>query len=145
MQPTTEFAAIQGIKVPPAVFSDHETFIEATRKGLSGKIVKQAVDALGHRDLFLPAHKMGFERWRSYPLTISISQPRQLMSSEPAKIFRGSSTMVIFVQNSDFSLARAKVSLLSILFGICAEESEEIRILQGQFDVGPKDFKMPSI
>ena len=53
MQPTTEFAAIQGIKVPPAVFSDHETCIEVTRKGLSGKIVKQAVDALGHRDLFV--------------------------------------------------------------------------------------------
>ncbi len=53
MQPTTEFAAIQGIKIPPAVFSDHETFIKATRKGLSGKIVKQAVDALGHRDLFV--------------------------------------------------------------------------------------------
>lgn len=53
MQPTTEFAVIQGIKVPPAVFSNHETFIEATRKGLSGKIVKQAVDALGHRDLFV--------------------------------------------------------------------------------------------
>ena len=53
MQSTTEFAAIQGIKVPPAVFSDNETFIEATRKGLSGEIVKQAVDALGHRDLFV--------------------------------------------------------------------------------------------
>ena len=53
MQSTAEFAAIRGIKVPPAVFSDHETFIETTRKGLSGKIVKQAVDALGHRDLFV--------------------------------------------------------------------------------------------
>jgi putative toxin-antitoxin system antitoxin component (TIGR02293 family) len=53
MESTAEFAAIRGIKVPPAVFSDHETFIETTRKGLSGKIVKQAVDALGHRDLFV--------------------------------------------------------------------------------------------
>ena len=53
MQSTAEFVAIRGIKVPPAVFSDHETFIETTRKGLSGKIVKQAVDALGHRDLFV--------------------------------------------------------------------------------------------
>ena len=53
MQSTAEFAAIQGIKVPPAVFSDHETFIEATRKGLPGNIVKQAVDALGHRELFV--------------------------------------------------------------------------------------------
>jgi len=53
MQPNTEFASIQGIKLPPDVFSDHETFIEATRKGLSGKIVKQAIDALGHRDLFV--------------------------------------------------------------------------------------------
>ncbi len=53
MQSKAEFAAIQGIKVPAAVFSDHETFIETTRKGLPGKIVKQAVDALGHRDLFV--------------------------------------------------------------------------------------------
>ena len=53
MLPTSEFVAIQGIKVLPAVFSDHETFIEVTRKGLPGIIVKQAVDALGHRDLFV--------------------------------------------------------------------------------------------
>jgi len=53
VQSTAEFTPIQGIKVPAAVFSDHERFIEAARKGLSGKIVKQAVDALGHRDLFV--------------------------------------------------------------------------------------------
>jgi hypothetical protein len=49
------------------------------------------------------------------------------------------------VSNSDFTLARAKVSLLSILFGICPEESEEIRVLQGQLDVDSKNFKVPSI
>ena len=53
MQSTTEYAAIQGIKLPPAVFSDHDTFIAATRTGLPGKILKQAIDALGHRELFV--------------------------------------------------------------------------------------------
>ena len=53
MQSTAKFTAIRGVNVPAAVFSNHETFIEATRRGLSGKIVKQAVDALGHRDLFV--------------------------------------------------------------------------------------------
>lgn len=53
MQTTEEFTAIQGVKIPVAVFSNHTTFIAATRKGLPGKIVKQAVDALGHRDLFV--------------------------------------------------------------------------------------------
>jgi putative toxin-antitoxin system antitoxin component (TIGR02293 family) len=53
MQATAEFTAIKGIKLAPVVFSDHETFIEASRKGLPGNIVKQAIEALGHRDLFV--------------------------------------------------------------------------------------------
>ncbi len=53
MQTATEFVAIRGVNVPIAVFSNHATFIAATRKGLPGKIVKQAIDALGHRDLFV--------------------------------------------------------------------------------------------
>ncbi|MGI9286849.1 MAG: antitoxin Xre/MbcA/ParS toxin-binding domain-containing protein [Pseudomonadales bacterium] len=53
MESAAEFAAIQGVAVPAAVFADHATFIEATRTGLPGAVVKQAVDALGHRDLFV--------------------------------------------------------------------------------------------
>lgn len=53
MEPITEFAAIQGIALPAMVFADQATFIEATRNGVSGEVVKQAVEALGHRDLFV--------------------------------------------------------------------------------------------
>ena len=53
MEPTTEFVAIQGISLPAAVVADQATFIEATRNGVSGEVLRQAVEALGHRDLFV--------------------------------------------------------------------------------------------
>lgn len=47
------FADVEGIEVPPAVFDDRSAFVEAARRGLPGAVVKQAVQALGHRDLFV--------------------------------------------------------------------------------------------
>ena len=42
-----------GIDVPMSVFSDTSEFIRVARKGIAGKVVKQAVDAVGQRDLFV--------------------------------------------------------------------------------------------
>ena len=47
------FADVEGIDVPPAVFDDRTAFLEAARRGLPGAVVKQAVQALGHRELFV--------------------------------------------------------------------------------------------
>ena len=44
---------IEGIGVPSAAFVDQAAYIRTVRAGLSGKIVKQAIDAVGHRDLFV--------------------------------------------------------------------------------------------
>ncbi len=42
-----------GIDVPMSAFSDTTEFIRAARKGIAGKVVKQAVDVVGQRDLFV--------------------------------------------------------------------------------------------
>ena len=43
----------EGIDIAPAVFVDRLAFIEAVKSGLSGEVIKQAVDRVGHRDLFV--------------------------------------------------------------------------------------------
>ncbi len=45
--------AVEGIDIPSAVFDDRSAFVEAARRGLPGIVVKQAVSALGHRELFV--------------------------------------------------------------------------------------------
>ena len=49
-------AALQpmaGIDVPMSAFDDDNAFMRAVRGGISGKVVKQAVDVVGRRDLFV--------------------------------------------------------------------------------------------
>ena len=43
---------IEGIDIPPAAFADRLAFIEAVKSGLPGEVIQQAVDVVGHRDLF---------------------------------------------------------------------------------------------
>lgn len=43
---------IAGISVPSAAFVDQAAYIRTVRAGLSGEVVKQAIDAIGHRDFF---------------------------------------------------------------------------------------------
>ena len=47
------FRGVEGIEIPPAVFNDRAAFVEAARRGLPGAVIKQAVQALGHRELFV--------------------------------------------------------------------------------------------
>ena len=42
-----------GIDVPMSAFGDTKAFMSAVREGISGKVVKQAVDVVGQRDLFV--------------------------------------------------------------------------------------------
>ena len=44
---------IEGVEVPPAAFDDRSAFIDAARTGLSGEVVKQAIDVFGHRELIV--------------------------------------------------------------------------------------------
>ena len=44
---------IEGVDVSPAAFVDRSAFIDAARTGLSGEVVKQAIDVLGHRELIV--------------------------------------------------------------------------------------------
>ena len=39
--------------IPPAAFLDRSAFIDAVRTGLSGAVVKQTIDAVGHRELIV--------------------------------------------------------------------------------------------
>lgn len=41
------------IDVPIAAFGNTDAFIHAVREGIPGKVVKQAVDVVGQRDLFV--------------------------------------------------------------------------------------------
>ena len=41
------------IDIPPSVFTDTFCYIDTARKGLPGSVIKQAVHALGNRDLFV--------------------------------------------------------------------------------------------
>lgn len=41
------------IDVPMAAFGNSDAFIHAVREGIPGKVVKQAVDVVGQRDLFV--------------------------------------------------------------------------------------------
>ena len=50
---TSAPAGIEGIDIPPAAFVDGLAFIEAAKSGLSGEIIRQAVDVVGHRELFV--------------------------------------------------------------------------------------------
>lgn len=42
-----------GIDVPMAAFGNTNAFIRAVREGIPGKVVKQAVNVVGQRDLFV--------------------------------------------------------------------------------------------
>lgn len=44
---------IEGVGVPSAAFVDQATYIRTVRAGLSGEVVKHAIDAIGHRDFFV--------------------------------------------------------------------------------------------
>ena len=44
---------IEGVDVSPAAFVDRSAFIDAARTGLSGEVVKQAIDVFGHRELIV--------------------------------------------------------------------------------------------
>ena len=44
---------IEGIDIPPAAFADSLAFIQAVNLGLSGEVIRQAVDVVGHRELFI--------------------------------------------------------------------------------------------
>ena len=43
---------IEGIDLPPAAFADSVAFIQTVKSGLSGEIIRQAVDVVGNRELF---------------------------------------------------------------------------------------------
>lgn len=53
MEKHLDYAPIKGVKLPVNVFSDRQKFIKLTKKGVSGAVVKQAIQSLGHRDLFV--------------------------------------------------------------------------------------------
>ena len=44
---------IEGIGIPSAAFVDQGVYIRTVRAGLSGEVVKQAIDVIGHRDFFV--------------------------------------------------------------------------------------------
>ena len=44
---------MENIDVPASAFTDTAEFIDTARKGVAGKIVKQAVDVFGQRELFV--------------------------------------------------------------------------------------------
>ena len=46
-------AGIDGVEIAPTVYDDRSAFVDASRRGLPGTVVKQAVNALGHRELFV--------------------------------------------------------------------------------------------
>ncbi|MDD9961916.1 MAG: DUF2384 domain-containing protein [Gammaproteobacteria bacterium] len=46
-------AGVDGVGISPAVFDDRSAFVKASRRGLPGAVVKQAVNALGHRELIV--------------------------------------------------------------------------------------------
>ena len=44
---------IEGIGVPSVALVDQVVYIRTVRAGLSGEVVKQAIDTIGHRDFFV--------------------------------------------------------------------------------------------
>lgn len=46
-------AGIKGIAISTQVFEDSAKFIRTVQEGLSGAIVRQAVESVGHRELFI--------------------------------------------------------------------------------------------
>ena len=53
MSRLSAFERIPGVDISEVLFGDPAAFIQATRQGLPGEIVKQIVDAVGCRDLFV--------------------------------------------------------------------------------------------
>lgn len=45
--------ALHGVNVPRAVFTNSFAFIDAVRQGISGSVVRQAVETMDSRDVFL--------------------------------------------------------------------------------------------
>ncbi len=52
-QDTGSCGQIEGIDIPATVFSDRNSFIRAARRGLPGEVIRQAVNILGHREVFV--------------------------------------------------------------------------------------------
>lgn len=50
---STRLATFEGIKITKSVFENDFDFIRVVQEGLSGAVVRQAIDALGHRELFV--------------------------------------------------------------------------------------------
>ena len=50
---STHAEGIDGIDLPPLALEEPSSFIQTARQGLPGTVVKQAVDVLGHRELFV--------------------------------------------------------------------------------------------
>ena len=44
---------LEAVDVPPAALVDRSAFIHAARAGLPGKVVKQTIDVVGHRELMV--------------------------------------------------------------------------------------------
>lgn len=45
--------ALQGVDIPAAVFTDQYAFIDTVRTGISGSIVRQAIEAMNNREIFI--------------------------------------------------------------------------------------------
>ncbi len=45
--------ALRGIDIPASIFASPLNFINATREGIPGIVVRQAIQAFGHRELFV--------------------------------------------------------------------------------------------
>jgi len=45
-------AAIEGIDIPASALNNRTAYIETARKGVSGRVIGQAVRVLGHRETF---------------------------------------------------------------------------------------------
>ena len=50
---TSVHTGLEGIDIPPAALTHPLAFIEAVKSGLSGEVIRQAVDVVGHRELFV--------------------------------------------------------------------------------------------
>lgn len=44
---------IEGIDISPAAFTDGLAFIQTVKSGLPGEVIRQAVNVVGHRELFV--------------------------------------------------------------------------------------------
>jgi putative toxin-antitoxin system antitoxin component (TIGR02293 family) len=50
--PSTNHNKIERVPVPAEVFTDREAYLRAVHKGISGAVIKSAVELYGYRELF---------------------------------------------------------------------------------------------